>query len=1210
MKSKPRLMIFESELTESPETSGRRPSYLRRRVLILFALCFCAIIAALETIEYFSQANNGLASSVEDLHYLWTYGPTAILTIFASLWSRVEYQAKQCTPWQSMVGKHQEADKSVLLDYVSVMQPVALYKALKNKHAVVAYAVVCSIALRLLIVFSTGLFAFQQTAVHRPNVVIQLSDSFSPNATKFDDVGSQPFDILNGVLFEGLAYPQGTNENLTFQQFSAPSLEEGAIVTAPVKGMIPGLECEAASIDITQWEIISTWDLGAITKNVAILNYQINTPSCIVSNVTLNAGHGQVPYIGRFTSAQCEGLSGPDSKRIVVILANVNAGKYSAHHTSDNPSDANESEDDTDGALSHLRIGVGGATWTSRNITLHRSVQMICKPRYAFVKLQATLNTTETLSKAQVKEIGTESSTFSSWNVWTIADKVMEASNYLLNGNRPVIFHDPWNASINAENSTYEIDFALQLGVWLTSTAGNMDLLFEKGVLQNVASSYYRAMAAQTMQIALVRTENSTTTGSVIVIENRVMIVTLVLRVLEVCLVLGLLLALAMIFQVPRKAITPWNVSQVSAITAILSKSHAFRQSLSHTGTASLEVLRSRLRYQLYSLQHTSKGFLLDLAYEDPQKALPEEPPREKRSWKPFPGLVTQIIGFIVVALVITALEVTLRVSQKNDGLGDVSQTTDVHLLWKASPAAIMVLISLFFGSINFNTKSLAPYSRLTKPSGATYAQFMKTNFLDSLDIFNIFLSIRKRNFAVTASTLATIVASFLTIITSGLYSSIKLPQQVSVNFSQETWFRPWYTDVTTGTSSMLVADFIVQRNLTFPRWTYENLAFPELSFSAPKSNINQTTYADIKVPALRSAPICILQNSSETIPQLNVIATQNTTSAPSYTITLNLHRGSCYPDETKSVWTDQPETNITIEYNNLDVLEENAVFGASTTTACDLANSTTISSNGNATTNYIWGAIYANKIAHLWALTCIESVEYIDTITRFELPDFDISTTDPPIPNESTARRVEFEVPSENWDTTIYTSTIPGLDGFFDALVSGRYAIPATYLGSPSKVEDVINAAKFQHNLMVIQQVNNISRVANDTLNPLIGNVTASWRGRLVQHAGSTRILESLLGVMLVLGVVGTVYINTDSVLPKNPCSIAAVASLLADSNILDREAGLGDDFDDARFFIGWLGEEADGAFTIYKADAERDIGEIESTDQLELIEEEGISI
>lgn len=67
--------------------------------------------------------------------------------------------------------------------------------------------------------------------------------------------------------------------------------------------------------------------------------------------------------------------------------------------------------------------------------------------------------------------------------------------------------------------------------------------------------------------------------------------------------------------------------------------------------------------------------------------------------------------------------------------------------------------------------------------------------------------------------------------------------------------------------------------------------------------------------------------------------------------------------------------------------------------------------------------------------------------------------------------------------------------------------------------------------------------------------------RPRLFQDTTSTRVLEALLGTMLVLAALATALLSTDHIPPKSSCSIAAVASLLADSNaILQRYShGLG---------------------------------------------------
>lgn len=54
-----------------------RPRWLRRRVIFAFAAWFVAIAAILEPLFSFSQRASGIASSKENLYYLWTFGPTA-----------------------------------------------------------------------------------------------------------------------------------------------------------------------------------------------------------------------------------------------------------------------------------------------------------------------------------------------------------------------------------------------------------------------------------------------------------------------------------------------------------------------------------------------------------------------------------------------------------------------------------------------------------------------------------------------------------------------------------------------------------------------------------------------------------------------------------------------------------------------------------------------------------------------------------------------------------------------------------------------------------------------------------------------------------------------------------------------------------------------------------------------------------------------------
>jgi hypothetical protein len=235
-------------------------------------------------------------------------------------------------------------------------------------------------------------------------------------------------------------------------------------------------------------------------------------------------------------------------------------------------------------------------------------------------------------------------------------------------------------------------------------------------------------------------------------------------------------------------------------------------------------------------------------------------------------------------------------------------------------------------------------------------------------------------------------------------------------------------------------------------------------------------------------------------------------------------------------------------------------------------------------TTYYLWGYLTSNSVQHIMGMSCIQYAETVDVWTRFGLPGMDIDETTPPIPDESSAKLApDLYTPIPEWWILNTNGKYPKFDGFFQDLTSGRYAISVDNFKSGANDRIVIEAIKYQHKIISAQQLNNYTRgTANDSIDhaPLLGNITMSNSLRVVQDATSTRLLEGLLAFILALGIIGSLLLNTDRILPKNPCSIAAVASLLADSALLDEftkgtwdpdDGQLEKSFTGHRFYLGW---------------------------------------
>ena len=88
---------------------------------------------------------------------------------------------------------------------------------------------------------------------------------------------------------------------------------------------------------------------------------------------------------------------------------------------------------------------------------------------------------------------------------------------------------------------------------------------------------------------------------------------------------------------------------------------------------------------------------------------------------------------------------------------------------------------------------------------------------------------------------------------------------------------------------------------------------------------------------------------------------------------------------------------------------------------------------------------------------------------------------------------------------------------------------------------------------VLAAQCINFDNREESTLKSPIInGNFTTQARTRLMQNTVSTRILRGLLAASLLCVIVIYCTMRTRYVLPSNPASIAAVASLFAGSQIV----------------------------------------------------------
>lgn len=280
-------------------------------------------------------------------------------------------------------------------------------------------------------------------------------------------------------------------------------------------------------------------------------------------------------------------------------------------------------------------------------------------------------------------------------------------------------------------------------------------------------------------------------------------------------------------------------------------------------------------------------------------------------------------------------------------------------------------------------------------------------------------------------------------------------------------------------------------------------------------------------------------------------------------------------------------------------IFSNTSYFGVDT--AGGSPSTVTLVFNGCSDYLYMWGKVdhlAESKVEHVAAMGCNQSIEALDVNTSFVGADLAIDLENPPraVPNterNSTASLSSGFSPPILYDSIPNIPTDEVLSNIFALLTQSRYAIPLSMLGGGSD-DAVADAIKFQHGVLLAQALNKARAQAGETNTTLTIEqalegendagrtfearvVDNAGRQRVVQDAISTRVLEALLLVSVVLLGVGWVWLPATNVLPKrSPTTIASAVALLAGGNLSEWVGEIDSDVSGAfgattRFWLGW---------------------------------------
>jgi hypothetical protein len=568
---------------------------------------------------------------------------------------------------------------------------------------------------------------------------------------------------------------------------------------------------------------------------------------------------------------------------------------------------------------------------------------------------------------------------------------------------------------------------------------------------------------------------------------------------------------------------------------------------------------------------------------------------------------------FLPVALII-ALEILQRISDRNDGFVNIGHDTVRLALTEYIPVAVMLLFAALVGSMASTIKIFAPYVALAK-GNAPARRTILVNFEGKMTPASLVDSIRQHHPAVFFSTITASLASFLAIVISSLYIRDNTPHNHQVTIQQADQFNlTWNNSVAGDNSAGTIINLVQHTNLSYPHWTYDELAFPVLKITSRNASFeNLLSHAaslplTVQVPTLRATLNC----SRVPYQNINVTLQKQCTNCSDHTgylgpeITIatraplppNCHLGGqggnlSYIDifTEFSTLNDNNTWAYAGQIQDLHVGPWSEIYfeGSDETDASSQADNPPNSGCPSLAFTFGEYKLHENASSHTTVLICSQMMEQLQAHTIFQLPDLIIDPTSPPNPDESTAKpignadsdspfsavreyRIQDDLSRELsgfvGDGTDFGSQ--NLDLFYQSIVYGHEVDPASLAG-PDNVDNLIVATQHFYrqymaqvlNFQLRQPLSSPSQSSNDnvpTPSTFVGIIIDPSPLRLKQDSSSKLALQILLGLILLFGILAHIFQSPffrggmRNLLYHNPSSIAGTMSLVAGSDMVER--------------------------------------------------------
>ncbi|KAK7926717.1 hypothetical protein PG985_003715 [Apiospora marii] len=1104
-----------------------QPFWLRRSTLIFMSMSFivlAALVLGLYTASIKSQGL-GSTSSSNSVVYLWRYLPTTVTVILLAAWNGIDFSIRLLQPWVNLRRGSRSAESTLLLDFLTPILPVMMWTASKIKAWPPLLTIVSVLVLNIIV-----------ETVSMTTEEIPLLKTTSFDASKLD---RRINDYASGTIYYGiqamnLPWPAWTFGNVTLEQLS-PDESTGAwsstSFNGTTRGFFPSLECEEASVLIT-----NTTDPRDELTLAETANITFRAPSCeyyydVYSLVNILDEIEDKNYGGSFRSILCPDQT-PRYLASVVLV-------------------------DRDLKLLSSRSVV--PTDFCPECRAHIISALFCRPSYFVQNVTVSVALPEGLPTVDWStfEAGTAQlehlepikllDTVVSSAIWTskpfirppnntavIRDDFLQvASSPLIKGGGEMVYLEPFlNTTVMAAH--------------LHKAFAGMASLYVQKYLLSATREPVRGTSAHEEARVQVSAGSAFSIGGLLVL----------------CALLSLLL-----LGLHSRGVVPRDPRSIGGVGIILHSSHELHR---RCGLGLQQLQDSVKSYRLSS--HVSPGpnarFVVDIDncdLRDKHQDFTADSSKIQRAWQPT-VLTTwcRFVAIVVPLLFIAALEYIQRVSDQQNGFLTISKVDSVSYSITIIPVVAMWAVGALYASMNFNTLLLSPYQAMSR-YGAEARPGILSHNLGRLPLVSLFASLRDRHTAACFSALGTILGSFLTIAVAGLYSTASIDVETIMTVHRTDSFGlTWNGNPFQDGGASQVLSLNIWQNLSYPPWTYEDLAFPRLVLDESyKKVVEAPGRMDVSVPARRAVLECDVAEPERITVQAEY---------SEYSVDAEF-QSRCLgsPNKFQTVPLRLRNSNLTGFGGQVLPLAEKVGRYIAVNPSTAYHAYPEVNDEGCHSLVLYYGSFPADPR---------HSTRQVDVRLSLLLPDGERSqlTIDPhraPVPDEATARFVNDGPPGSSNNVQEYIvgyilspgsitsdpdvqrrlDALPNLDGLYRAIIVKGGIDPGDLVG-PENAGRLVQATSKMYGRYMAQAMNLIMR-STDNLPPVSqrtfsANVTQP-QTRLHQNARPKLVLQILLGLMSACAVAGWLAMRDTRLLPHEPGSIAGMAALLAGSGLWD---------------------------------------------------------